>query len=130
MLDGLFILSLIGTCVQLFKEKTEPTIPAENWGNKELYHQDLMNGVPVKQRMKNLENGKYILKETYPEPHRDTDGKIIIENNLLYKEDLRKYGAVQTQKWVKQGKYNLTPEELKKEHERLKKEWEHLCGLL
>lgn len=126
---GLFILSLIITCIQLIKESLEKPIPAENWANKELYNQDIMKGVPVEQRMKNLENGKYKLVEKYPEPHRDEHGKIIIENNLLFKEDKRKYGIEQTYKWVKQGKYNLTPEELEKEHERLKKKMEYLYSL-
>ena len=67
MLHGLFIASLIGTCYQLIKETFEPTIPAENWANKELYHQDMMNEVSVEQRMKNVKNGKYKLTETYPE---------------------------------------------------------------
>lgn len=130
MLDGLFIASLIGSCYQVIKEKLEPTIPAENWANKELYHQDLMNGVPVEQRMKNLKNGKYKLVVTYPEPHRDpVSGKIIIENSKLYEEDINKYGAYQAQQWVKQGKYNLTPEELEKERERIRKEFEYLYGL-
>lgn len=130
MLDGLFIASLIGTTVQAIKEACEPTIPAENWANKELYHKDLMDGVSVEQRMKNLENGKYKQAETYPEPHRTKGGKIIIENNLLYQEDLKEYGAHQTMKWVRQGKYNLTPEELEKEHERIKERFKHLYGLL
>lgn len=129
MFDGLFIASLIGTCYQVIKEKFEPTIPAENWANKELYHQDLMNGVSVEQRMKNVKNGKYKLTETYPEPHRDENGKIIIENSQLYHDDLIKYGAAQTMKWVKQGKYNLTPEELEKERERIKKKLEYLYNL-
>lgn len=129
MLDGLFIASLIGTCVQLVKESLEKPIPAENWANKELYHEDLVNGVSIEQRMKNLKNGRYKLVEQYPEPHRDSNGKIIIENNLLYKQDLLKYGGAQTMKWVKQGKYNLTPEELEKEHKRIKKEIEELCKL-
>lgn len=130
MFDGLFIASLIGTCYQAIKEACTPTIPAENWANKELYHQDLMNGVSVEQRMRNLKNGKYKLTETYPEPHRDpVSGKIIIENSKLYNEDLINYGAVQTMKWVQQGKYNLTPEELKKEEERIKKEMEYLYSL-
>lgn len=130
MLHGLFIASLVGTCYQVIKEAFEPTIPAENWANKELYHQDLMNGVSVEQRMKNVKNGKYKLAQTYPEPHRDpVSGKIVIENNLLYKEDLRKYGAVQTYKWVKQGKYNLTSEELKKEYNRIEDEMKRLYGL-
>lgn len=130
MFDGVFIASLIGACYQVIKEAFEPTIPAENWGNKELYHKDLMDGVSIEQRMKNLQNGKYKLTEIYPKPHRDpVDGKIIIENCTLYNEDLFKYGAVQTMKWVKQGKYNLTPEELKKERERHKKKMQHLYSL-
>lgn len=129
MFDGLFIASLIGSLFQGVKESCEPTIPAENWANKELYYQDLMDGVSVEQRMRNVKNGKYKSTETYPEPHRDKDGKIIIENSKLYKEDLFKYGAVQAQKWVKQGKYNLTPEELRKEYKRIEEEFEKLYGL-
>ena len=130
MLDGLFIASLITTCVQGIKESLEPTIPAENWANQKLYHQDIMNGVSVEQRMKNLKNGKYKLTKTYPEPHRDAaTGKIIIENCKLYKEDVKNYGAYQAQQWVKQGKYNLTPEELEKERERYKKQMEYLYNL-
>jgi hypothetical protein len=101
MFDLLFAASLIGSCVQLIKEAKEPVAPAKNLVNK-----------------------------TYPEPHRDENGKIIIENSLLYKEDVRNYGAVQAQKWVKQGKYNLTPEELKKEHERIKADFERMYSLL
>ena len=131
MFDGLFITSLIGTCVQAIKEALEPKVPAENWANKELYHKDIMDGVPVEQRMKNLQNGKYKSTKKYPEPHRDpVSGKIVIENNLLYEEDLKNYGAYQTYKWVEQGKYNLTPEELKKEHERIKKKFEYMYSLL
>ena len=129
MFDGLFIASLITSCMQGIKEKLEPTIPAENWANKELYHQDLMNGVSIEQRMKNLKNGKYKVTQAYPKPHRDASGKIIIENCTLYKEDVKRYGAYQAQQWVKQGKYNLSPEELAKERERYKKKWEHLYKL-
>lgn len=130
MLDGLFIVSLIATCHQIVKEKLEPTIPAENWSNKELYHKDLMDGISVEQRMENLKNGKYNLTETYPEPHRDAKtGKIIIENSQLYNEDVKNYGAYQAHEWMKQGKYNLTPEELEKERERIKKHFEYLYSL-
>ena len=130
MFDGLFIASIIGTCYQAIKEAFEPTIPAENWANKELYHQDMMNGVSVEQRMKNVKNGKYKMTTTYPEPHRDpVSGKIVIENCKLYYNDVKKHGAYQAQQWVKQGKYNLTPEELKKENERIKAEYEHLYKL-
>lgn len=129
MFDGLFIMSIIDTCVQTIKEAFEPTIPAENWTNKELYHQDLMNGVSVEQRMKNLKNGRYKATKTYPEPHRDANGKIIIENYKLYKEDLFQHGSVQTMKWLEQGKYNLTPEEFAKEQKRIKNEYKRLYNL-
>ena len=131
MFDGLFIVSLVGSLVQIVKEANQPTIPAENWANEELYYKDMMNGVSVEQRMKNLENGKYKLVENYPEPHRDpVSGKIVIENCKLYREDVRNYGVVQAQKWVKQGKYNLTSEELEKEHERLKKKYAYLYSIV
>lgn len=130
MLDALFIVSIIGTAWQIIKESCEPTIPAENWANKELYNKDIMSGISVEQRMKNLKNGKYKLTETYPEPHRAKDGRIIIENCKLYHEDVQRYGAVQAQKWVKQGRYNLTLEELKKEEERIKAKYEYLYSLL
>lgn len=129
MFGLLGVVSLIGTCCQLIKESFEPTIPAENWSNYDLYHQDMMDGISVEQRMENLKNGKYKLTETYPEPHRDENGKIIIENSQLYNEDIKNYGAYQAMKWVKQGKYNLTPEELKKEEERIKKHFEYLFNL-
>ena len=130
MFHGLFIISLIITCYQAIKEKLTPTIPAENWENYDLYHQDMMNGVSVEQRMENLKNGKYKLTETYPEPHRDAKtGKIIIENSQLYNEDVKNHGAYQAYKWMQQGKYNLNPEELKKEEERIKKHFDYLFSL-
>lgn len=130
MLDGLFIFSLLSSIKQVVKEACEPTIPAENWGNKELYHKDLMSGMSGKELMKNVENGKYKLTEKYPEPHRDKDGKIIIENCLLYDEDLKKYGAIQVGKWIKQGRYNLTSEELEKERKRIEEKLKKLYDLL
>ena len=85
----------------------------------------LMNSV-----WKNIEDGKYRLTETYPEPHRDPkSGKIIIENCKLYYEDVEKYGAWQARQWVKQGKYNLSPDEFKREEERIKAKYEYLYSL-
>lgn len=121
MLDGLFIVSHIATVVQLIKEAAQPVIPAENWANKELIHQDRMRGITQKEFKENLANGRYKLIENYPKPHKNKNGQIIIENCRLYKEDCRKYNAVQVMKWVKEGKYNLTQEELRKEKERLNK---------
>ena len=127
MFDGLLIASVISSCYQAIKGKLTPTIPAKNWANKELYYKDLMNGVSTEQRMKNLENGKYVLTEIYPEPHRDPkSGKIVIENSKLYKEDVKKYGAYQAEKWVKQGRYNLTPDKFTKEMEEYRKSIEFL----
>ena len=127
MFDLLFIASIVGSAVQAIKEACAPTIHAENFANKELYHKDIINGVPVKQRMENIKNGKYKAVETYPEPHRNPqNGKIVIENYKLYYEDVNKYGAYQAQQWVNKGKYNLPLEELKKEEERIKKYYESL----
>ena len=61
MLDLLFIVSIVGAIVQVFKEAYTKPIPAENWANMELYHKDIMDGVPIEERMKNLKNGKYKL---------------------------------------------------------------------
>ena len=127
MFDGILFISVIFAIIKAIKDACEKPIPAENWANKELYHKDIMDGVSIEQRMKNLENGKYKMVNTYPEPHRDpVSGGIIIENNLLYENDLINHGAYQTMQWAKQGKYNLTPEELKKENERLKAKYERL----
>ena len=96
MFDGLFIVSIIGSCVQVIKEACEPVIVATN-------------------------------EERYPEPHRDpVSGKIMIENCKLYYEDINKYGASQAQKWVRQGKYNLSKEEFEKEKERIREKYKRL----
>ena len=123
MLGGLFIASLICTVGQLIKENCEPVIPSENWANKDLIYKDKMSGISTKEFERNLHNGKYKATEKYPEPHRNEKGKIIIQNDKLWKQDLIKYGSVQTMKWVKQGKYNLEGEALKREQERLEKEF-------
>lgn len=54
MFHLLGLAALLYVCVTAIKEACEPTIPAENWANRELYQQDILNGVPVEQRMKNL----------------------------------------------------------------------------
>lgn len=131
MFDLVFIASIIGSVVQGIKEACQPVIPAENWANKELYYKDMADGVPIEQRMKNLENGKYKMEDVHPEPHRNPEnGKIVIENCKLYYEDVRKYGAYQAQKWIKQGRYNLEPEELKKEEERIKNKYKKMYSML
>lgn len=54
---GIFIIALIGTCVQLIKECCTPTIPKENWANSELIYKELAD----EKFMENLRNGKYKL---------------------------------------------------------------------
>ena len=126
-----WLVALLSNAPRVAKEKFTKEIPAENWANKELYHQDTMNGTSIQQRLKWAEEGRYKLPPNmYPEPHRDpVSGKIIIENNALYNEDVLKYGAYQAQQWVKQGKYNLAPEELEKEKERIKAKYDYLYKL-
>ena len=116
---------------ETIKEKIHPTIPAENWANKKLYYEDMANGVSPEQITKNLAHGRYKITEVYPEPHRNPEtGKIVIENDKLYKDDVKKYGASKAREWMYQGKYNLTPEELKKREEEFKEEWDYLYSLL
>lgn len=69
-----------------------------------------------------------IEKETYPEPHRDPEsGKIVIENCKLYYEDMNKYGVCQARKWIGQGRYNLSKEDLEKEKARINAEYDKIC---
>ncbi len=129
MFDGLFIASIISNCIQGIKGIFEPTIYAEQRANKKLLDQDIIRGVPYEQIKKNIKNGKYVVTEPqikvqYPEPHRDPiDGKIIIENCTLYSQDSLKYNGYQIMEWAKQGRYNLTPEELEQERKKRKEKY-------
>lgn len=117
------IFSILTTGISAIKAASTPSVPVENLANEELYHKDMMSGMSQKELIKNVKTGKYKLTQTYPEPHRDPmTGQIIIENCELYHKDVRNYGTIQAQKWIKEGRYNLTPEELEKEYERIRKE--------
>lgn len=61
MFDLLLAISIVLGIIQLIKEGCEKPVPAENWANMELYYKDIADGVPIEQRMKNLENGRYKL---------------------------------------------------------------------
>ena len=125
--------ALVTSGIPFAKEKMTRKISAENWGNKELIHRDRMSGMSEREIIKNVERGKYwaSIQEApkYPEPHRESDGRIIIENCDLYEEDVKKYGAYQAQQWMKQGKYNLSPEELEKEKKKIRDRFAKLYGL-
>lgn len=113
-----WVVALFTTGLPMAKEQIEmsltPSIPAENWKNKELYEKDRASGMSSDELMRNVRKGKYRLVMQYAEPHQDPKyHKTIIENDELYKEDNEKYGIPQTHKWVQQGKYNLNTKELK-----------------
>lgn len=128
VINGLFIVSMISTVVEFVTERFEKEVPLENWANKELWDKDMKNNVPIEQRMKNLHNGKYKQAKVYPEPHRTSDGRIDIQNSKLYYDDIMKYGGVKACEWAKQGKYNLTSEQLKEEEKRIKEKHKRLYG--
>lgn len=116
------IVCILYVIYQLIKEACTPTLTAEHWANKELEHRDRMNGMSEKEILKNAQRGRYYVSkevmQAYPVPHREADGKhrVIIENCDLHRDDINKYGAYQASKWVDQGKYNLTEDELKITH--------------
>lgn len=60
------IVSIIYVVYQLIKEACEKPIPAENWANKDLMHQDLMNGISIEQHIKYAKQGRYRLPENSP----------------------------------------------------------------
>lgn len=127
MFDLMFIVSAIGDCIGGVKERFEKPIPAENWANKNLYNQDIANGVSVEERIKNARNGKYRdLPVKHEEPHRAADGSIVIENTELYRSDCRQYGWCQIQEWKKQGRYNLPTEEFEKKQKALEERYKRL----
>lgn len=126
MLDGVFIASLIGSCVEAVKTAFTPTIPTENWANQKLMQEDYAKGMTHEEKLKNVKNGRYRLSvEKHEEPHRDANGCIVIENCDLYNADCNKYSYEQVNIWIEQGKYNLSPEELRKAEERWRYELEH-----
>ena len=122
------LLCVLGAIVEYIKEKREPEIPAENWANEDLKHQDIMNGVPMDQIIEYAREGRYIVKEKYPEPHRDENGRIMIENCLLYEKDCKIYSPQMIQKMAERGRYNLNPEALAKEIKRIEEEQERKYG--
>ena len=111
---------------ELIKEKCTPVIPAENWQNRELIQKDILNPeCNNNQFMKNLANGKYRKPEQTTEPHKDSAGNIIVDNTVLFWEDVNshQYSTVQIERFKQSGRYNLTAEEsqLQKEQQKRKR---------
>lgn len=109
---------------ELIKEKCTPVIPAENWQNRELIQKDILNPeCNNNQFMKNLANGKYRKPEQTTEPHKDSAGNIIIDNTVLFWEDVNshQYSTVQIERFKQSGRYNLTVEESQMQREQQKR---------
>ena len=73
--------------------------------------------------MKNLVNGKYRKPEQAAEPHRDNAGNIIIDNTVLFWEDVNshQYSTAQIEQFKQSGRYNLTAEESQMQREQQKR---------
>lgn len=129
------IAAIIYVIYRLIKEACAPTLTAEHWANKELKHQDRMNGMSEKEILKNARKGRYYIPkevfQAYPVPHREPDGKhrLIIENCELHDADAKQFGSLQAKKWLEQGKYNLNEEELEIVHLQSDRKFQHLYSI-
>lgn len=106
MFDGLGIIGIFAGAKQLIKESTEKPIPAENWNNKALMHEDKMNpDVSPQQFMKNLKDGKYCSSEVIPERY-EMPVKPIVDKKR-YNHDVRMYGKEVADDNAKLGLYSF-----------------------
>lgn len=124
--DILGIIGILFAGKELIKEKCTPVIPAENWQNWKEIQKDIQNPKRNNEQfMKNLANGKYRKTEQITEPHRDSAGNIIIDNTVLFWEDVNshQYSVEQIERFKQSGRYNLTAEEsqLQKEQQKRKR---------
>lgn len=126
MFDILGIIGILFAGKELLQEKCTPVIPADNWQNWKEIQKDILNPeCNNNQFMKNLTNGKYRKTEQITEPHRDSAGNIIIDNTVLFWEDVNshQYSVEQIERFKQSGRYNLTAEEsqLQKEQQKRKR---------
>lgn len=126
MFDILGIIGVLFAGKELIKEKCTPVIPADNWQNWKEIQKDIQNPeCNNNQFMKNLANGKYRKTEQTTEPHKDSAGNIIIDNTVLFWEDVNshQYSTAQIEQFKQSGRYNLTAEEsqLQKEQQKRKR---------
>ena len=118
------IISVIFNIKEFIKEECT-VIPAENWQNRKLIQKDILNpDCNHSQFMKNLSYGKYKKAKQAIEPHRDSDGNIIIDNIVLFWDDVNfhQYSVEQIESFKQSGRYNLTSEEsrIQKEYQKRK----------
>lgn len=56
----LIFIGIMWLIIDIIKEASEPIIPAANWRNSKLIHEDtFVNQISSKEFQKNLKNGKY-----------------------------------------------------------------------
>ena len=121
------ILGIIGTLFsarELIKERHTSVIPADNWQNWKQIQKDIQNpDCSNEQLMKNLASGKYRKLEHAVKPHRDVKGNIIIDNTVLFWEDVNshQYSVEQIERFKQSGRYNLTAEESQLQREQQKR---------
>ena len=122
--DILGIIGILFAGKELLQEKCTPVIPADNWQNWKQIQKDIQNPkCNNEQLMKNLAFGKYRKPEQVTEPHRDKTGNIIIDNTVLFWEDVNshQYSIVQIERFKQSGRYNLTAEESQMQREQQKR---------
>ena len=124
MRNILFILAAVLTGKELIQEKCTPVIPAENWQNWKQIQKDIQNPkCNNEQLMKNLASGKYRKPEQATEPHRENAGNVIVDNTVLFWEDVNshQYSVEQIERFKQSGRYNLTVEEVQMQREQQKR---------
>ena len=124
MFDILGIIGILFAGKELLQEKCTPVIPADNWQNWKQIQKDIQNPkCNNEQLMKNLAFGKYRKSEQAIEPHRDARGNIIIDNTVLFWEDVNshQYSTSQIEQFKQSGRYNLTAEESQMQREQQKR---------
>lgn len=126
MFDILGIIGILFASKELIQEKCTPVIPADNWQNWKQIQKDILNPeCSNNQFMRNLVSGKYRKPEQAIEPHRDNAGNLIVDNTVLFWEDVNshQYSVEQIERFKQSGRYNLTAEEsqLQKEQQKRKR---------
>lgn len=124
MIKILTVIVAVLTGKELLQEKCTPVIPADNWQNWKQIQKDIQNPkCNNEQLMKNLAFGKYRKSEQAIEPHRDARGNIIIDNTVLFWEDVNshQYSTSQIEQFKQSGRYNLTAEESQMQREQQKR---------
>lgn len=68
-------------------------------------------------------SGKYRKPEQATEPHRDNAGNVIVDNTVLFWEDVNshQYSVEQIERFKQSGRYNLTVEEVQMQREQQKR---------